>query len=141
MGDTRNVQYSSIGRNSKPGSLSPLMLANFPQVAGSSLDRLLAVYACYCFREVSVIFPVGRMEDTDNTNGHHIYQCLLGRPAVCHIPPPPVEVLPPFDAFFFLSSIFFFPLDACRLLLCSPACHLPHHLWAGAELRRLWDER
>lgn len=46
----------------------------------------------------------------------------------CHIAPPPLEVLPPFNASFFLST----------LTVCS---FVPNHLWAGAELRLLWDER
>lgn len=106
------------------------MLANFSRT-GRKFTGLVARWSLL-FQEVSVTFPVGRMEDTDNANAHHIYQCLLGCLAVCRIPPPPVEVSPPFDAFFFFSL---------AQLLCSPACHLPRHLWVGAELRRLWDER
>lgn len=81
------------------------MLSNFSQT-GRKFTGLVARWKCLLLsQEVSVTFPVGRMEDTDNTNAHHIYQCLLGCLAVCHIPPPPLEVLPPFDAFFFF---FFF---------------------------------
>lgn len=35
----------------------------------------------------------------------------------------------------------FFSSNVYRLFLCSAACHLPNHLWAGAELQLLRDGR